>query len=381
MNQSVASNHSTASADTVLLSPNSSFDESTFSSPRTAQEWLWNYQVPWQKLPKSYQDVLDEGKRLSSDARREFVRILSNDISTYNKRPGLKCLKMVCAKVVDKYPKTFLDVDICGNQIGCGYGKLLNQVQCRLGNEFKKDYHKINTKSVASATTDQSPEAEIENEAEQETKKIKLQKMHIEVSNDIEKAHELMNETHTLRHKEVLIKKSSDLQKLWPYLFTDAAFLRKDFYLLTKAEVKCPKKLPKQIYNFGKITNKYKTSAVQTWHKKTEREVLAVENLMPYSSAVYPILIGMLKEKEESVLRFYPEGTTTEEISADTTLPATPIIAVIGEFNHYPVTYSCLPAVCGDILSTAASLYFAIVKKKIHYTKFLYIFEFMIVFH
>lgn len=144
---------------------------------------------------------------------------------------------------MDKYPKAFLNLDSAGKKIGCGYGKLLNQVQCRLGNEFKKEYYRIRKTSLASATTDKAPAAEIQDLGEQEAKRIKLQKLHCEASNNVEEVQELMDGTLNLRHKELLTKQASDLQKLWPYLFTDSAFLMKDFFLLTKAEVKMTKKI------------------------------------------------------------------------------------------------------------------------------------------
>ena len=71
--------------------------------------------------------------RPNPSARREMVDILVGKICKISQKPGKRELTAIAQKIVNKFPKSFLD-ETEGTPVGSGCDSLLKQLQSRFDN-------------------------------------------------------------------------------------------------------------------------------------------------------------------------------------------------------------------------------------------------------
>lgn len=83
-------------------------------------EYIWsNFQIPWSKMSQELINLCERGER-STSAITDIVHFVVNELRQIKDLIPSKVLKTMAAKMVQKYPKMFTDVDDDGVPLGDG---------------------------------------------------------------------------------------------------------------------------------------------------------------------------------------------------------------------------------------------------------------------
>ncbi|CAH0560587.1 unnamed protein product [Brassicogethes aeneus] len=121
----------------ITVPNNSDTDNSTitFSSEKSTEESLdtqnynilWDkFLIPWQRLPKTVLEKLENSTRKSSITSR-VVNMIVDELREIKTTIPIKVFKEIAKQIVDKYPNSFQDVDEDGNIFGNGIGSLVTK--------------------------------------------------------------------------------------------------------------------------------------------------------------------------------------------------------------------------------------------------------------
>ncbi|KAM3596269.1 uncharacterized protein V6R79_011474 [Siganus canaliculatus] len=94
--------------------------------------WLDQFQVPWDKMRPALRRALSAGQRPEAEDRRDMVKVVAASMREYSLNPTRKDCTVVVRAMVQKYPESFLDKTQDGDILGCGYLSLLNQLKTRI---------------------------------------------------------------------------------------------------------------------------------------------------------------------------------------------------------------------------------------------------------
>ena len=64
----------------------------------------------------------------------QFVRTVFDTILSLHESTTRQDCRLIASKIVQSYPDTFLDKTLDGEQLGCGYSSLLDQLKTRIEN-------------------------------------------------------------------------------------------------------------------------------------------------------------------------------------------------------------------------------------------------------
>lgn len=126
---------STSTAPVTSLSSSSSPVSSALPSPRTniKRNWPETFTVNWTKMPPGLLTTVTSGKRPSPSDRRQFVRVLVDDMRKYEPNPTRAQCLVITRNITRQYPQSFADtLDDGKTMIGGGYESLLGQVKVRV---------------------------------------------------------------------------------------------------------------------------------------------------------------------------------------------------------------------------------------------------------
>lgn len=247
-----------------------SSQNSNVLTPKPVQNWAANFKIPWEKLPKSFHEKLENSIHLSLSARREVVRVVSHDIMDCVAKPHRKDLREICLNIAEKYPTTFRDFDAKGGIIDNGIGKLLSQFEDRFANEAKK----INAKRNLNETYHNSEESinPISINEQTEIKKELIDyfenPLHSNEDQPLD-VKKLMDSSFELRASDCKNMTVDNIVKEWPFLFSSTDFIKEHFKKLTSTElnVNLMSKIDKTMIDFIKQSKKFLTK--QFWKKAT----------------------------------------------------------------------------------------------------------------
>ena len=131
----------------------------TPTTPTTAgQNWVDRFQVPMNRLSTDLASGLNDGKRLLPSIRKEFVRIVVEEMTKLCRKPYKKHCDAVAKLLVTRYPQSLCD-SIDGDVVGTGFDSLSRQLKARVDN--------INRLSVADRLRDFSPSTSTESSGEE----------------------------------------------------------------------------------------------------------------------------------------------------------------------------------------------------------------------
>ncbi|KAA0701610.1 hypothetical protein E1301_Tti022476 [Triplophysa tibetana] len=100
-------------------------------------DWHYSFDVPWQKMPASFMEKLQNGERPSCSEKRQLVRIVASEILEVSKCPAKKHVSEIARQMVIAYPKSFRD-EINSQVVGSGYDSLLKQLPAGMKAHFKE---------------------------------------------------------------------------------------------------------------------------------------------------------------------------------------------------------------------------------------------------
>lgn len=210
------------------------------SSP-LAPDWVWNFHIPWQRLPEELVQNLERQKRPSPRLRCEIMRIVVAEMMKICKNPTKHNTTEIAKRMVARYPKSLQDV-IDGDVIGLRHHSLAKQLQSRVENAKRPDTPKIQKHKAAS--DDDTDEVSAEQRAsiqhtygcinwmpqylpipeteESQREKKENMKMSAEMNYSSDDVKELIKSTYFTQHKE--INDGTSIQKLrqeWPFLLLE----------------------------------------------------------------------------------------------------------------------------------------------------------------
>lgn len=304
---------------------------STKLSPTTNPVWAEEFEIPWGSFPqRDMIPLLQKGMRPKQSARREMVRLLSNEISKITNRPGKKALTVIAQKIVKTYPNSFQD-EIEGSVVGTGYDSLVKQLQARFDNLNRKSNDKtskrkwedslgteVNDMSIPGSTKkmylhdnygcinympNDYPDGE--SETTQEEKKALLQQKYKQRQND--EVEGLMKDTYTSQRKDLIENKMDvpTLQITWPYLFEQVGMFV-HFKELTGISIK--EKMDSALMLKGEKILKWMEEEPSKHIRKIREELVeaqaSISNGNAEATAVICAVASYLHEEEKSLYTF-----------------------------------------------------------------------------
>lgn len=224
------------------------------ASPQpTKKPWAEGFQVPWSHMPAEITFAVTSERRPSPAARRQFVRILSDEIRKHQPNPTRAECLTVCRGIVQQYPKSFTDVRENGHVIDGGYLSLLVQVKNRIDNlnrnssirqyrEAKSPAEKRGPKDTYGCTQFQPSLPEGQTEQSMEASRQHLEDIYSQSGAqgaDRAEVNQLMATTFYLQRRHVNAMPSPTIAHLktkWPYLFSQSGLIA-HFQRLTDVQV------------------------------------------------------------------------------------------------------------------------------------------------
>ncbi len=94
--------------------------------------WTSQLEIPWDKMPASLSQAMSRGERANPADRRAMVRTVVCAMREHCPNPNRAACIDVAKVIVSKYPLTFADTTVDGEQSGTGYYSLLNQLKTRI---------------------------------------------------------------------------------------------------------------------------------------------------------------------------------------------------------------------------------------------------------
>ncbi|XP_076129541.1 uncharacterized protein LOC143118223 [Alosa pseudoharengus] len=337
------------------LAPTSSTATSSSSGRcyALAPNWVYSFQIPWQKLPEELVQSLERQKRPSARLRREMVRIVVSEMMKICKNPTKQNTTEIAKMMVARYPKSLQDV-IDGDVIGLGHHSLVKQLQSRVENVKRPDTPKIQKRKTVS--DDDTDEISAEQRAtvqdtygcinwmpkylplpeteESQLEKKENMKMSVDMNYNLDDVKELIKSTYFTQRKE--INNGSSIQKLrqeWPFLFNEVGlavhFQELTGVSLTESFLANVDKKGARLLNFFKHVDAHK-------HKKVLDVLLKIQNERGQSTGcseeviqMVLLLLAHFDEKEEHLLHYIEKTSLAEDVQMEN-VPPTPCLIVCG---------------------------------------------------
>ncbi|XP_041839467.1 uncharacterized protein LOC121638641 [Melanotaenia boesemani] len=332
---------------TPVTSPSSSSSpmSSPLASPHTnvKNNWPETFQVNWNKMPPGLLSTITSGKRPSPSDRRQFVRVLVDDMRKYEANPTRAQCLIITRNITRQYPQSFADtLDDVKTMIGGGYESLLSQVKVRVEHLNRNNTlarHRV-SKIATGATPARGPadsygctrwQPELPPEKTEESLEGLRQKMTDIYTHDglagaergeIQK---LMKATYYLQRKMINSTPAvplEDIKSQWPYLFLPRSMCA-HFELLTDIQIlRVMEAFPE---DKGRIIIEYfKANPSNDEVKK----VLSLEK-----TSTFPYLLDLLmahfKERRDALILHADVSVTAATAKASLALPDSPHLILL----------------------------------------------------
>ena len=259
-------------------------------------------------MPSGIRSAIASGKRPSPADRRQMVRVLADNMRTFEANPTRAQCLTVTHKIVRQYPKSFADTLLGVNTIG--YCSLLSQLKVRI-EHLNRNNTLVRRRALSS--TAQSPprltdsygctrwQPELppgESEETLEEKQKRLEELFSQEGAsgaDRGEVAKLMESSYYLQRRMINTKPpppTEELQKRWPYLFCQK-FIYAHFELLTDRNVL--RMLELSMEECGKaILAFFKSNPTND----EVRAVLSMDEEDEIASRVTQLLLAHFKEKD-----------------------------------------------------------------------------------
>ncbi|TRZ01013.1 hypothetical protein DNTS_014267, partial [Danionella cerebrum] len=124
------SEHPCSSQSSLVSLSNPESISSVDCGPSSIIEKTWpeTFKVPWILMPADIRSAVADGKRPSPAARRQMVRVLTDEVRKYELNPTRS------QNIIRRYPQSFADLCDNGQLLGNGYTSLLIQIKNRIEN-------------------------------------------------------------------------------------------------------------------------------------------------------------------------------------------------------------------------------------------------------
>ncbi len=275
---------------------------------------------------------ISEGQRSRKQEHLAMVRIIVDSIREKCLNPTRSQCSEISRRITEKYPKSFADVTMEGEQIGCGYGSLLNQIKTRVEHvnrdntlvRVRQPKRQIsdNESTPSSETTTSKctqadsygcinwqlvdlPEDETP-ETIEEKRKDMVKLLSQEEPRAAERGHveELMKITYASQHYHINHNPPpsfDELKEQWPFLFLKR-FLCPHFNILTVIDI--ISRLSESLSTKGKKVVEFFEGQLPRWKKDVRtvlKEINSAGKDVDYGVASVVSTMAYFREKEDSL--------------------------------------------------------------------------------
>ncbi|KAF7648241.1 hypothetical protein LDENG_00160070 [Lucifuga dentata] len=332
------------------LSTSSSGSSSSMSSPQPSphlhikKNWPETFQVNWNKMPPELLSTVMSGKRPSPSDRRQFVRVLVDEMRKYEANPTRAQCLIITRNVIRQYPQSFADTLHDGKtMIGGGYESLLSQVKVRIENLNRHNTlarHRA-SKNATGAVTARGPadsygctrwQPELPPEETEDSLEGLRQKMtnifkHEGLAGaERGEIHKLMEQTYYLQRKLINATPAASLEDIksqWPYLFLPRSMCA-HFELLTDIQIlRIMEAFPE---DQGRIITEYFKAHPSNNEVK---KVLSLENGITFPN-ILDLLMAHFKETKDALILEADVSATAATVKTSLTLPDSPRLIILG---------------------------------------------------
>ncbi|XP_066589602.1 uncharacterized protein [Prorops nasuta] len=343
--QSVCKSIETESNSYSSESSTSSHASTIISKTKNSEENWLNFKIPWDKMDLSVIRELDAGNRNKYLVTNVVNKVVSEMRAIQELIPS-KTFNLIARKMVDKYPKTFADLDDDGQFFGEGMHSLYNKMHDRnfylnrphmkrtllrtLNIPFKKQKSILAAKAGCSNwQPDKYKEGETESSLEEKRKFLETVTLNIDsIKTDVEKKQKVylfLEDTYPIQrvfinnvHKPPTM---TDIKIKWPIL------LHKEFFVWHY------EKLMQQSIVVLKEQLTIKKDKILAYGEKRN-----FKNILNSSDKdeikCIKIIMYHFKEDYNLIFRSFPEGTLLNELKP---VIAAPSIAIVD--THVPLYY------------------------------------------
>ncbi|KAK9958010.1 hypothetical protein ABG768_012193 [Culter alburnus] len=330
--------------------------------PVQVSDWVSSYEVPWEKMPPNLRQCFAQGQRPRKQELLVMVRTIVDSIQKVCLNPTRSQCSEIARRIMEKYPKSVVDVTMEGELIGCGYGSLLNQIKTRVEHvnrdntlvRVRKPKWCINdnestpsNESTASKCTKTDsygcinwhpvdlPEDETPESVEEKRKElVNLFSQEGPRAAERGQVEELMKITYASQRYAINNNPPpsiDELQDQWPFLFMKR-FLCAHFNTLTGIDVNT--RLRESLSGKGKKVLHFFESQLSRW-KKDVRTVLkdidSVGKDVDYGVASIITTMAYFREKEDALFLLADVTATPADVEGSLSVPSTPRLIALGD--------------------------------------------------
>nr|XP_055025276.1 uncharacterized protein LOC129415351 [Misgurnus anguillicaudatus]XP_055025277.1 uncharacterized protein LOC129415351 [Misgurnus anguillicaudatus] len=331
--------------------------------PIQVSDWVSSYEIPWEKMPPHLRQCLAQGQRPRKQEHLAMVRTIVDSIREICLNPSRSQCSEIARRITEKYPKSFADVTMEGELIGCGYGSLLNQIKTRVEHvnrdntlvRVRKPKRHI-TDNESSSSSEITPSkcsktdsygcinwhpVDLPQDETPESVELKRDTMVKLFSEEGPRAAErgqveqLMKTTYASQRYAINKNPPPSIDQLkeqWPFLFMKR-YLCAHFNTLTGIDINT--RLTESLSRKGKKVLQFFESQLKRWNKDV-RTVLkdissAEKGDIDYGVASVITIMAYYKEKEESLFLLADVTATSADVQESLTVPSTPRLIAFGD--------------------------------------------------
>ncbi|CAN7939908.1 unnamed protein product [Ixodes hexagonus] len=114
--------------------PSGHFGDGLSIAPNQHNEWAEEFSIPWEMFPPSLLQACNEQQKPTKGDVNQMVRTLSSLIIDQHKSPGRRNLRIIEAKIADKFPSSFQDT-LQGTVVGSGTETLMWKLENCVNNK------------------------------------------------------------------------------------------------------------------------------------------------------------------------------------------------------------------------------------------------------
>ncbi|XP_034567502.1 uncharacterized protein LOC117832466 [Notolabrus celidotus] len=340
----------------------SSSSSTSPTAPIHSRDWMSSYEVPWEKMTPNLRQCVAQGQQPRKQDHLAMVRIIVDSIRELCLNPSRNQCSEIARRITDKYPKSFADLTMEGELIGCGYGSLLNQIKTRV-EHVNRDNTLVRVRRVKRPVNDSEPVSSNEAPASKcsktdsygciswhplnlpadETPESVEEKRKAMVNSFSEEGpraaehgqvEEFMKITYATQRYAINSNPPPSIDEMkdqWPFLFLKK-FMCGHFYTLTGIEI--GGRLLDTLCRKGKKVIHFFESQLQRWKKEVRKVLKDIddgEEDINHGVASVLTLMAFFKENEDALFLLADVTATSADVEGSLPIPSTPRLIARGD--------------------------------------------------
>ncbi|XP_032365428.1 uncharacterized protein LOC116680827 [Etheostoma spectabile] len=332
------------------LMETSSLSSSPMSSPPMSPphlrvgNWPDTFEIKWDTMPLALRTAIQNGKRPLPGDRRQFIRILVDDMRKFEVNPSRAQCLLIAKAIVRQYPQSFADtMDDGRTTIGAGYESILSQMKVRVEHLNRNNTlaRRRKSKAVTAETPQRQPAdsygcirwnpelpPEETSEALEEMRQRMTEIFSQEGLSGVERAEVInfMETTYYLQRQMINAIPGpafEDLKQQWPYLFVPRCMCS-HFELLT--DVPIVRKIEAFVEEHGKILTEF---FKQNTNNEDVKAVLYRAGCSVTAPNIIQLVMAHFKEPLDALI-IEADVSSTPAMIQTVSLPESPRLIVLG---------------------------------------------------